>query len=253
MRTTLWLIGIVVCVYAVLCIALFIRQRSFIYYPQRSATAETSVIRLPSNQGDVLVSEWTNGGPHALLYFGGNAEVVSQSLPTYANAFPSHAIYGMHYRGYAGSAGTPTEAALREDALALYDRVADSHPDVVVVGRSLGSGVAVWLASQRHVSRLILITPFNSLQELAMAQFPVFPVKWLLLDKYESWRFAPSVTAPTLILEAERDEVISTSSTRALASHFRPGLVTFKVMAEAHHNTISEHPDYAEILRTWAP
>ncbi len=157
----------------------------------------------------------------------------------------------MHYRGYSGSAGSPSESALREDALQLYDRVARSHPEVMLVGRSLGSGVAVWLASQRQVSRLILITPFNSLQEVAASQFPYFPVKWLLQDKYESWRFAPAVTAPTLILEAERDEVIPGASTRALVTHFRPGLVTFNVVAEAHHNTISEHPQFGEFLQEW--
>jgi len=184
------------------------------------------------------------------LYFGGNAEVVSGSLPTMANAFPDHSIYGMHYRGYAGSAGSPTEAALREDALALYDRVVREHPDVIVVGRSLGSGVAVWLASQRRASRLILITPFNSLLELAATQLRFLPIKWLLLDKFESWRYAPMVATRTLIVEAERDEVIPNSSTQALMMHFRPDLVSLKVLRGVGHNTISYHPDYVPALRS---
>jgi len=122
-------------------------------------------------------------------------------------------------------------------------------PQVAVMGRSLGSGVAVWLASQRPVSQLILVTPFNSLQEIAAAQFPYFPVRWLLLDRYESWRFAPAVKVPTLTLEAEKDEVIPAASTQALAGHFRPGLVTLKILSDARHNTISDHPEYVELLR----
>ena len=74
-----------------------------------------------------------------------------------------------------------------------------------MAGRSLGSGVAVRLASQRPASRLILITPYDSLQDLATAQFPFVPVKWLLRDKFESWRYAARITVPTLIVAAEHD------------------------------------------------
>jgi pimeloyl-ACP methyl ester carboxylesterase len=250
MRTGLWIAGILALVYAVMCMTVFFRQRSLIYYPQRSSVAsEANLLRLATPEGDVLVSEWPQSGPRALLYFGGNAEAVSGSVPALANAFPDHALYGMHYRGYDGSAGSPTEDALRHDALALYDRVSRAHPEVVIMGRSLGSGVAVWLASQRPASRLILVTPFDSLQEVAAAHFPYLPLKWLMLDKYESWRFAPAVNAPTLILEAEKDEIIPGASTRALARHFRPGLVTYRVVAEAHHNSISDHPEYLGRLR----
>ncbi len=250
MKSALLLVGFLVLVYVGLCVMLYFGQRSFIYYPQRGAAAAgTNVLRLPTPEGEVLVSEWPQSGRRALLYFGGNAEVVSASLSTLASAFPGVAIYAMNYRGYCGSTGKPTEEGLKEDALALYDHVVGSHPELIVMGRSLGSGVAVWLASRQSVSRLILVTPFNSLQEIAVAQFPYFPVKWLLREKYESWRYAPAVTAPTLILEAEKDEVIPSASTRALAGHFRPGLVTFKILSEAHHNTISDHPDYAELLR----
>jgi uncharacterized protein len=250
MRTALSLAGIFALLYAALCITLLFRQRSLIYYPRRASVGpETNLLRLATPEGDVLVSEWPQKGPRALLYFGGNAEFVGASLPTLANAFPDHALYGMYYRGYGGSAGSPTEGALRHDALALYDRVSREHPQVTIMGRSLGSGIAVWLASQRPACRLILVTPFNSLQELAAALFPYLPVKLLLLDKYESWRFAPAVTAPTLILGAEKDEIIPSASTRALVSHFRRDLVTFSVMAEAHHNTISDHPQYVELLR----
>jgi len=197
----------------------------------------------------VLVSVWPQPGPRALLYFGGNAEDVRGSLPTLANAFPSHAIYGMHYRGYNGSAGSPSETALHHDALALYDQVKQSHPDIVVAGRSLGSGVAVRLASERPTAHLVLIAPYNSIQELAASQFPYLPIRWLLLDKFESWRYAPMVTAPVLILEAEHDEVIPDASTRALVGHFRRDLVAFTVIRGAGHNTISEFPAYLAALK----
>jgi pimeloyl-ACP methyl ester carboxylesterase len=99
------------------------------------------------------------------------------------------------------------------------------------------------------VHRLVLVTPFDSLQELAAQQFPLFPVRWLLKDKYESWRYAPQVRAPTLIVAAERDEIIPASSTRKLLSRFAPGIATMETIAGAGHDTVSDSPAYLEALR----
>lgn len=91
-----------------------------------------------------------------------------------------------------------------------------------MVGRSLGSGIAVQLANERPVARLILVTPYHSIQELAAQQFPYFPVRWLLRDKFESWKYAEKISTPTLLVMAERDEVIPAASTRAVRT-FREG------------------------------
>jgi pimeloyl-ACP methyl ester carboxylesterase len=150
----------------------------------------------------------------------------------------------MHYRGYGGSSGTPSEKAFFADALALFDKVHASHFEIDVVGRSLGSGVAVYLASQRPVERLVLVTPFDSLQEIAAALFPFFPVRWLLLDRFESWKYAPQVSAPTLIIAAGHDEVVPRASTELLRSRFKPGLATFEIVP----NTISNSSAYLPLL-----
>ncbi|MBI2768765.1 MAG: alpha/beta fold hydrolase [Burkholderiales bacterium] len=234
--------------YLGLCALLFFFQRSLIYFPQpRSATA-AATIALPIDRNQVLVTVRPHAGPDAVVYFGGNAEDVSSSLATLAAAFPSHALYLLHYRGYGGSAGTPSEAALYADALALFDKVRAEHGNVVAVGRSLGSGLAVRLASVKPVARLVLITPYDSIQELAAQQFPYFPVRWLLQDKFESWRYAPLVNAPTLLIAAEHDEVIPGASTRALQGRFRPGIAALTVVPGAGHNTISADASYVKLL-----
>ena len=94
------------------------------------------------------------------------------------------------------------------------------HPDVIVIGRSLGTGVAARLASTRPVAKLVLVTPYDSLLGIAQRQFPLFPVRWLLIDKYESWRYVPGIKAPVLILRAEHDELIPAASTEALRARF---------------------------------
>jgi pimeloyl-ACP methyl ester carboxylesterase len=117
-----------------------------------------------------------------------------------------------------------------------------------VVGRSLGSGVAVRLASARPASRLLLITPYNSLEELAARQFRWFPVHWLLQDKFESWRYASHITVPTRLIAAEHDEVIPGASTQRLYGHFAQGVASMQVIKSTGHNSISDSPEYFKAL-----
>jgi pimeloyl-ACP methyl ester carboxylesterase len=237
--------------YAAACLALLLMQRSYIYYPPATPMLQaprTSTLEVPG--AIVKVSERPAQGPQAVIYLGGNAEDVTMSLPLLDEAFPAHALYLLHYRGYLGSTGKPGEAANVADALALFDRVMAEHGEVVVIGRSLGSGIAVQVASQRPVKQLVLVTPYASLQDIAAAHFSYFPVRWLLRDKYESWRYAPQVKAPALVLAAERDEIIPASSTAQLLSRFQPGLATLHVIRGTGHNTISESPAYLAHLRS---
>lgn len=236
--------------YLVLCAALFVFQRALIYFPQpRAAGTGETLLTLSVDDAQVLVSVRPHDGPDALIYFGGNAEDVSRNLPGFSQAFPDYALYLLHYRGYGGSTGSPSEEAIAHDAIALFDQVYATHPHVAVVGRSLGSGVAVRLASQRPAARLILITPYNSLDELAARQFPLFPVKWLLQDTFESWKYAARITVPTLLIAAQDDEVIPRSSTERLFGHFVKGVASLEVIPAAGHNSIAETPEYLNVLR----
>jgi pimeloyl-ACP methyl ester carboxylesterase len=244
------LLSVVALVYLGLCVALFIFQRRLIYFPQPAGPLHGAISRVLAIDGEqVRINEREHAGSKAVVYFGGNAEPVASSLPGLVEAFPDRAIYQMNYRGFGGSTGTPSEAVLFSDSLALFDMVRQRHPDITVIGRSLGTGVAVHLASLRPVERLVLVTPYDSLQALAVAQFPYFPVRWLLQDKFESWRYAPAVRTSTLLLMAENDEVIPSASTRQLLTRFGAGVAKLVVVAAAGHNTILESPEYASLLK----
>ena len=150
--------------YAGMCAMLYTQQRAMLYYPQpMGAGGEARTVRLRKTGPRVLVSVRELPGATAIVYYGGNAEDVSQNLPRFEAAFPKHALYLLHYRGYGGSEGEPTEAGLYQDALALYDYVRRRHPRVIVVGRSLGSGLAVRVAAARRPARLVLVTPYDSI------------------------------------------------------------------------------------------
>jgi pimeloyl-ACP methyl ester carboxylesterase len=244
-RNAVLLLTIVALVYAAVCLVLFAMQRSMIYYPQRGAAeSPDSTLTIPVQGATLHVSVRGHAGPKALLYFGGNAEDVSLSLPAFSSAFPDRALFLLHYRGYGGSSGKPSEEAIQSDALALFDRVHLEYSDIAVVGRSLGSGVAIRLAGNRPVSSLVLVTPYDSIQELAARQFPYFPIRWLLTDKFESWRYAPAIRVPTLLLAAANDEVIPRSSTEKLYGAFSHGVASLKFIPEAGHNTISNSAVY---------
>lgn len=239
--------------YAGLCALLYFCQRSLIYFPTGGAEPEgVPRMRLYPHGDPVLVLTRPHAGRKALVYFGGNAEDVALNLPEFSRLFPDTALYLMRYRGDGGSAGLPSEAALVLDGLALFDRVKAEHARVVVMGRSLGSGVAVQVAASRPVDRLVLVTPFDSLLEIAERRFPYLPVRWLLRDPYLSSAVADIVRAPTLLIAAGEDEVIPRWSTELLRTRFAGGVAEYAVVDGAGHNTIGLFPEYRRLLQQGA-
>ncbi|MBC7602718.1 MAG: alpha/beta fold hydrolase [Ramlibacter sp.] len=246
------LVAVVAALYIAACAALVLKQRSFLYYPQPASFGTAADrMKLAVEGGNVMVSVNERKGPGAVLYFGGNAEDVSYHLPTMPAQFPDRAIYLMHYRGYGGSVGSPTQALLQQDALALFDYVQAEHPDVIVIGRSLGTGVAIKLATVRPVSRLVLVTPYDSIEALAASQFPMFPVSWLLQDKFESRLYASLVKVPTLVIVAGNDQVIPRASTEQLYRRFAPGIARMEVIEGAGHDVVLAAPQFDSLLRNF--
>ncbi len=247
-RVALVLVALVGLVYAGICLSMYLGQRQQIYHPEASwLVHQTPDFTLPS-RGAVLRG-WVMypGKRRALLYFGGNGERIEDSRFTLAGWFPDRTIYLVPYRGYAASEGEPSEAALVDDAAALFDVAARTHADIAVIGRSLGSGVAVQLAARRPVERLALVTPFDSMVRVAAGYFPWLPVNRLMRDRFESWRYGKDIHCPVLIIRAEQDEVIPAARTMALAQAFTtPPLL--QVVADAGHNTVQDHADYRVAL-----
>lgn len=244
------ILGVVLIGYAIACAAVYAFQRSLLYFPQpRAVSAAESTMRLAVDGAELVVTTRPHRGEKAIVYFGGNAEDVSYNLASFAQAFPEHALYLMHYRGYGGSSGKPTEKANVADALALVEEVRASHPEIALFGRSLGSGVAVQVASQVAVSRLVLITPFDSIADIAAQIFWFLPVRWLLSDTYNSGEFAPEITIPTTLIEAENDEIISHASTEKLLGRFKPGVATRTIIEGVGHNDIQMKINYMKTIK----
>ena len=157
-----WIISISVITYAVIVAFLYFGQRQMLYMPTPENTSvNEDSIRLQS--GTETLKIWQVGtGMHALIYFGGNAEDVAFNIPEFKQYFPDHTLYLVNYRGYGGSTGKPTETGLVEDAVNIYDKLINQHQHITVMGRSLGSLVAVQLAARRDINKLVIVTPFDS-------------------------------------------------------------------------------------------
>ena len=243
-------ISIAVLVYAGVCVIVYANQRNAIYYPTPEVRASgVSDIRLESDGETLKIWRLANaGGANAIIYFGGNAEEVSGNIPDFRNLFPQHNVYLVNYRGYGGSSGKPSEAGFYKDALAVFDEIRSRYAGISVVGRSLGSGVATYLAAMRDVDRLVLITPFDSVESVAKKALPILPVSLLLKDKFDSVGRVSEIEAPVLVVTAEHDEVIASQHSIALADAFPESQVTVEFIPNASHNTVGMSPRYADVL-----
>jgi len=246
----LWLLKISVLTYLGLGAYLYFAQRSMMYLPVAENPAADRAFEFSTHDGESL-KIWVlgRGRDRAVIYFGGNAEDVYYNAGDFRRTLPDHTVYLVNYRGYGGSSGSPSEAGLFADALGIYDLLSKRHGRIEVIGRSLGSGIATYLASERPVHRLVLATPHDSALSIAQAMYPVYPITLLLKDKYESIGYAASVDAPTLILLAEHDRIIPRESSVRLATAFSPGLAEQVLVANAGHNGLSGHQQYWDEIR----
>jgi hypothetical protein len=250
MRTVVSLLVIAAVVYLGLGAWVYAMQRSQIYFPVAEAHRPDAQVRWIESHGERL-KIWVvpRAGSRALIYFGGNAEDVAGNIEAFSVAFPDRSLFLVNYRGYGGSSGRPAEAALFADALSIFDHVRAENSEIAVMGRSLGSGVAVFVASERPVQQLVLVTAFDSLVNVAREYFRWLPVGWLMRDRYESASRASAVSAPVLVVVAGEDEIIPRARSEALVAAFAPGQVQVVVVPDVGHNTLDLSPAYLGAVR----
>ena len=251
------IIGIVtsaILIYLVVIFILYFLQEKLLFFPQ---PLEENVRRMFSRyeiaiqSGDIRLSGWFIKGEATekellIIYFGGNAEEVSGNILSIGRIRASCFLL-MNYRGYGDSEGSPSQSALLADAINIYDEIVRKRSiqpeQVVLMGRSLGSGVAVYLASKRFVKGLILVAPYDSLVNVAKFHYPIFPVKWLMKHPFDSLQLAPHIQFPVLNLMASNDTIVPNRLSENLMKGW--GGKTSSVMIQgAHHNDISQFDQY---------
>lgn len=246
-RIVEWLIVVAALVIGIPAAA-WLAQERLIFFPQPlTATthlpAHATVLEIVASDGTRLsgyeIAARAQPSP-MLIYFGGNAEEISWTL---ADArWPRRwSIAGLNYRGYGRSEGKPSEAALVADGLALFDAIA-RRPGVdprriVVIGRSLGTGVAARVAAERPVAGAVLISPYDSLVEIGRGHYPWLPVSWLLRHRFDSLAAVKAASAPLLAIVGTADGIIPLSRSRALYEAW-PGPKRWLALEGAGHNDL---------------
>jgi fermentation-respiration switch protein FrsA (DUF1100 family) len=248
-------LSIVIFLYLGACAYLYATQRSKLYYPTPQVEL-AGVEKIAFNSDGETLRIWHVGPSDgdAILYFGGNAEDVSEVIPEFSKNFPQQSIYLTNYRGYGGSSGLPSEAGIFQDALNLYDFVRarqnnSASVGISVVGRSLGSGVAVYVEANRKIKKMVLTTPYDSIENVAKNQFWMFPISILLQDKFASDTRAAAISIPTLVILADADEVIPRANSEALIAAFRKVMPTTRIISNSSHNSILTSDRYWQDVR----
>lgn len=236
-------------IYVLFGIFLFIFQRDFMYFPTEKPTHPFQIKQFLIGGESIDVVVLNKGKSKAIMYFGGNGESVVGNAPDFIKIFPNHTVYLVNYRGYGGSTGTPTEQFLYSDARHIYDGIISQHQQVSVIGRSLGTGIATYLASQREVHKIILVSPYDSIEHIAQDRYKIYPISLLLKDKYNSLHRIKDIKSDTLIILAEHDAVIPSKYSSQLIKAFPISQVTVETIKGAGHNNLSQREIYYQLLK----
>ena len=241
--------------------AMYLIQDSLLFFPQPlvgtppAFRAARSVEELVFDTADgPRLRGWILGAtpvPAGLVvYYGGNAEEVSwQAQEPRWPADWSLAL--VNYRGYGASEGKPSERSLFADALVVFDTLT-RRPDVdasriVLFGRSLGSAIATYVAAERPVAGVVLVSPFASMVEVGRHHYPWLPVGLLLRHRFDARSRAPAITVPLLAIVGARDGIIPPGHSRRLFDAWS-GPKRWVAMADADHNDVGASPEFWAVV-----
>uniref|UniRef100_UPI0025E67D11 alpha/beta hydrolase n=1 Tax=uncultured Variovorax sp. TaxID=114708 RepID=UPI0025E67D11 len=175
------------------------------------------------------------------IYFAGRGEDVRATAQTLHWLPEGFGFAAVNYRGVADSQGHPSEIASVQDACQFARHLRKAFPQarLHVVGRSLGTGVAIQLVARQEFTSLQLVTPYDSMLEVAKKRFPLVPLSLLLRHQFNSLQHCKEVAAKTHVLLAERDDVVLPERSQKLIAAWPTPVSVTTVPTSDHHNIMS--------------
>jgi uncharacterized protein len=208
--------------YSAVLAAFFFDQRNLLYFPAHTyyspadAHANPAFQEIQARTEDGLdLKAWyapSTAKPCTIVFFHGNGDsllTASEVADPFINA--GYGFLLAEYRGYSGLPGSPTEKGLYNDARAdLHSLEARGVPDqhIILFGHSLGTGVAVQMATEFHPGGVMLLSPYLSIPKVAQNHYPFLPATLLALDRFDSEKKIRAVRAPLLIANGALDQVV---------------------------------------------
>jgi uncharacterized protein len=215
-----WTAVIALCLYAALATMVYFAQRSLMYFPDKARVTpaeaglpEAAEAPLTASDG-VQVVAWhvaPRDNKPVIVYFHGNGGSLRFRVPRFRKLIDAGiGLVGLEYRGYGGSAGSPSEQGLIDDGQAAYRFAAAHYPaqQLVLWGESLGAGVAVAVAAEQPVGRVILEAPFTSAVALGAQHYWYLPVRLLMKDQFHSDSRIGKITVPLMIMHGVHDRTV---------------------------------------------
>lgn len=252
------LLAVVASIYLLVCACLYFFQERLLFYPEVTATDFEYVfphrydeVSLPVDGATIHALHFRVDNPRGVvLYLHGNAGSL-RSWGTLASEFLGHGydILIPDYRGYGKSTGRITsERVLLQDASRAYEYLERQYPEnqIVVYGRSLGTGVGAYLAATNSPRMLILESPYYSLRDLAKREFPLVP-GILLRYPLRTDLWIPNVTCPVYLFHGTRDDLVPYESSERLLPLINSERELFTIEGGGHNN-LGEFPLYQEKL-----
>lgn len=211
---------------AILCYAavvgyMYLEQRNLQYAPAGPviALADTALdgakaVSIPSGEGSI--NGWYEAprpGQPLILYYKGNSQSFGEEHERYEQfVADGYGFLAFDYRGFPASPGTITQGHILQDSLAAFDWAAQQGAPILIWGRSLGTGPATYVASQRDAEALLLETPFLSAVTVAAERYPYLPVYWVMQDQFPSNAWIVDVSEPVLVAHGTADVTIGVSN-----------------------------------------
>ncbi|MDP4263038.1 MAG: alpha/beta fold hydrolase [Bacteroidota bacterium] len=258
-------IRIILVVYIACGITLYFIQERFLFHPQKLSedyvfhfTTPYKEINLPlNNETNLSIVQFTVPDSickGVVLYFHGNRQNIEHYAPFVSNFTKNnYEVWMMDYPGFGKSTGERTESVFYEDALQLYKmaRARFAKDSIVIYGKSIGTGVAAQLASVRDCKRLILETPYYSIDALFRHYAFIYPVSWMCKFHFPVYQYMEKVDAPITLFHGTRDEVIPFGQSGWLMNLpknvFRSGR-ELVVIKNGKHNNLDDFPLFHEKL-----
>ena len=217
----LFLISLVVLVYLLVTLGLYVFQRNLLYHPtENNYSGDKLTINIEkvkiTTEDNIELLAWYHKKDikknKTILYLHGNAGSLENRIHK-INHFDDMNINFLllAWRGFNGNAGKPTEEGLYQDARSAVKWLMNQgviEENIIIYGESLGTGVATEIAQKKNFAGIILESPFTSMIAAGKSKYPIFPIKLLLKDKYESDKKIKNIMSPILVMHGEADKIV---------------------------------------------
>ena len=221
MKYLYFTVSSIIIAYIVVIIFVYFYQRNLLYHPSENNYQNDTIqfnhqeIFIKVND-EIKLKSWIINKDlknfKTLVFFHGNAGDLSNRIYKLNELDKLNInILLISWRGFSGNEGYPTEKNLYEDAEAAIkwlNKKKVSNSQIILYGESLGTGVAVEIASKNNFNSIILESPFTSIENSAKIYYPYLPVKFLLKDRYDSISKIKKINSPILIMHGRKDDIV---------------------------------------------